>query len=559
MTPLKKPRLIDDATTTDAANANGQPPESQPMTPQNARYDNSSTSSAESIQEKSSNSKVKLSPSFKKIISTSPIVKLKKITNSDEQPSRRYPKRLRRPPPNILAIEDASSRASSATSSSKDKAEKKDKKKPVQLEDLYDWSDCKVAYEHDKKYNFFPEEGPSHINYYENVPLPGYYAPISMNNTSKAVDEENEYDLHIQSMYDASMFHHSPMSQTAHSPDPLFNISDPDDDYASHSPFQVSTPLLRSIKANFQSSSDRLRSRHGSIAIAPVTITPTAATVLADLINFDLPQVVSKTPFYSNCDDVANIKEVGNHILHIPNLTECDTFQSSLITTGLDAWRRTMYMNIMSMDDKDELLNKNQQEIREFFAVQKRIVIVSSQSPPSVNQAELWLQKKRNCSDGDKETMDLENDSPIKIRREKAKVIVENGDGAHDDDEDIECDVSLSCSPIAVLTTSQNAKPVNKHLLKVATGSVKAKKSLNNAFDELKKSNIVRESPNLFSDCGDSESPTIDVHDTDEEIPSSQVITVNHRRSKNNNHMNGHADSASKRLSDSSPLVNSVS
>lgn len=556
-TPVKKPRLDDAAT--DATNVIGElkgPRKNQQFSPLNIQYENSSTSSAESGHEKS-NGKIKLSPSFKRIINTSPIVKLKKISNSDKElPSRRYPKRNRRPPANILGLEDTTSRTSSTTPA-KDKQEKKDKKKPVQLQDMYDWSECKVSLEHDKKYNFFPEAGPSHINYYENVSLPGYYAPRSMDDTMTA-DNQSEYDIHIQSLYDASMLQHSPMSQNGHSPNPFFNISDPDDPEPTYSsPFQISTPLLHSIKANFQTSSNRPRNRHEYIA-APVTITPTAGAVLSDLINYDLPQVVSKSPFYSNCDDVANIREVGNHILQIPNLADCETFESSLISTGLNAWRRSIYTNIMSMDDKEKLQNKSLQEIREFFAVQKRIIIIPNRTPPTVNQAELWLQ--RDGKEDRKEEVDIDNDSPIKIKREKAKIILENGGGGGADDEEYnECDVSLSCSPIAVLTKSQDLKLVNKHLTKVSKRSVKAKKSLNSTFDELKSNNL-RESPSMFSDFGESESPTNDVHDSDEEIPSSQVITIKRLRSKNDHHMNGHTETnTSNCMSDSSPLVNSVS
>lgn len=500
-----------------------------------------------------SSGKVKLSPSFKKIISTSPIVKLKRITSSDAQPARRYPCRVRRPPVNMLAPHDASS---SRATTSKDRHEKKDKKKVLSLEDLYDWSDCKVALEHDQKYNFFPKDGPSHINYYENVPLPGYYGTRTVDGDD--MDDgrnQSEYDIHFESMYEASMQCQSPTN----SPDPLFNTSDPDDDAASAS-FQISTPLLQSIKANFMSP----RNKETYIA-TPITITPTAATLLLDLINYDIPQVVSKTPFYGNGDDVTNGREVGNHMLRIPNLNECDTFDSSLVATGLNAWRQNMYKSIMSLDDKEKLQEKSLDEIREFFAVQKRIVIQPSRLPPTVRETESWLRNsKKSLKDngaGEVERMDV--DSPIQIRREKAKIILENGggDGDEDDDDDNECDVSLNCSPLAALASSQDAKLVNKHLTKVSNRSIKAKKSLNSTFDELKRSSsVVRESPSMFS--GDSESPTVDVPDSDEEvIPSSQVISIKqHLRPQNNNkHVNGHTDNTSNCRSDASPLVNSVS
>lgn len=364
--------------------------------------------------------------------------------------------------------------------------------------------------------------------------------------------DTSEYDIHIQSMYEASMLH-SPMSMNAHSPDPYFNISDPDEDPLSLSPYEISTPLLHSIKANFQVSNGRNQDEY---IATPVTITPTAGAVLSDLVNYDLPQVIAKTPFYSNRNDFTGVKEVGNHILHIANLSECENYENTLISTGLNAWRRNAYTNIISMDE-NKLQNKSNNEIREFFAIEKDIIIAPIKSMPSVEQAELWVRNRKNAKEDEKKKLDIDKDSPIKIRREKAKVILENdGNGENSaDDEENQCDVTLSCSPVPIQAESEDSKLVNKHLAKVSDPSVKARKSLTSKFDELKKSIIVSESPSMFSDYVESESPTNDVHNTDEEIPSSQIITIKHR-----NRINGHSETNSSNcMSESSPLVNSVS
>lgn len=516
-------------------------------------------SSAEPMQ---AGTKVKLSPSFKKIIDTSPVVKLKKISNSDKpMPGHRYPKRERRPPARIILFEQSSYHARTATS--KDKQEKKDKIKSIQLEDLYDWSDCKVALEHDRKYNFFPEPGPSHINFYENVSLPGYYAPVSLDDTllsvnfSKLNDGFNEFDSTFQSLYDATMFTQNLTSQTAKSPEPLFNISDPDDELVTSTSFQVSTPILRNIKENFLlTSTVKSANRSSCVIITPVTITPAQGPVLKDLINYDLPQVIAKGPFYSDFDDATHTKEVGHTILHIPTLAECEDFESSLVSTGLNAWRRNIYMNIASMDSKEKVQNKSLDDIREFFAVHKQIVTQPSRNAPTVKEAETWLRGKRQSNENDEKKLDADDDSPIKVRREKAKIILENGG---DDD----CDVSLSCSPISVLSQSKDLKKpiVNKLLTKVCQTSKRAKLSLNNTFDKLKNSATIRESPNMFSDCADSESPPlaldepIYVPESEEEIPSSQEVCKN-ATLKNVKHMNGHTE---KSTPDSSLLNDSVS
>lgn len=60
----------------------------------------------------------------------------------------------------------------------------------------YKWSDCKLAQRYDKERNFFPQPGPSNLNYYEDDILDGYYRPILKNTVkgieriSKSVDKE---------------------------------------------------------------------------------------------------------------------------------------------------------------------------------------------------------------------------------------------------------------------------------------------------------------------------------------------------------------------------------
>lgn len=60
------------------------------------------------------------------------------------------------------------------------------KKSSPTLNDLYDRIDCHVSRKYDENHNFFPEPGPSTINYYENVDLPGYYAPMDADQLAKA-------------------------------------------------------------------------------------------------------------------------------------------------------------------------------------------------------------------------------------------------------------------------------------------------------------------------------------------------------------------------------------
>lgn len=81
-------------------------------------------------------------------------------------PLRRYPKRNRCPPPMYKYEQSAA------------KIVRPRKTKPSESDYFDTWSNCIIAYRYDLEKNFFPEPGPSTINYYVGVDLPGYYTPI---------------------------------------------------------------------------------------------------------------------------------------------------------------------------------------------------------------------------------------------------------------------------------------------------------------------------------------------------------------------------------------------
>lgn len=78
-------------------------------------------------------------------------------------PPRRYPKRNRGPPPMYKYEQSAA------------KVVRPRKTKPSESDYFDSWSNCIVAYRYDMEKNFFPEPGPSTVNYYVGVDLPGYY------------------------------------------------------------------------------------------------------------------------------------------------------------------------------------------------------------------------------------------------------------------------------------------------------------------------------------------------------------------------------------------------
>lgn len=81
-------------------------------------------------------------------------------------PPRRYPKRNRAPPPMYKYEQNAT------------RVVRPRKTKPSESDYFDSWSNCIVAYRYDMEKNFFPEPGPSTVNYYVGVDLPGYYTPV---------------------------------------------------------------------------------------------------------------------------------------------------------------------------------------------------------------------------------------------------------------------------------------------------------------------------------------------------------------------------------------------
>lgn len=98
---------------------------------------------------------------------------------------RRYPLRERKPRTDVQSF----LAASSSTSESKRKRPAKNDDDLDKLDALYSWykwSDCKMAQRYDKERNFFPQPGPSNLNYYEEDDIVGYYRPVSDAKTKKA-------------------------------------------------------------------------------------------------------------------------------------------------------------------------------------------------------------------------------------------------------------------------------------------------------------------------------------------------------------------------------------
>ncbi|XP_023293724.2 DNA polymerase zeta catalytic subunit isoform X1 [Lucilia cuprina] len=210
-----------------------------------------------------------------------------------------------------------------------------------------------------------------------------------------------------------------------------------------------------------------------NIVLTPLDLPPSREEVLKGCRKFQLPEYDFQQPFYSNPDDITKHKELGFTVLQIPGnkLNDIEEFQSILGTDvkGLTSWRRQQLIKLGGV----EMLNKyrNPQRIREYFANKKTVIITPQVNAPTRQEAKLWLKARELLKTKGEEVEDmkmknLEEDSPIKIRRQKVTMMMNAGDAAEADSDD--GDNSLDCSSRSLtLTPLTPGTPVaNEHYTK---------------------------------------------------------------------------------------------
>ena len=191
--------------------------------------------------------------------------------------------------------------------------------------------------------------------------------------------------------------------------------------------------------------------------ITPLDLPPSSDEVLRGCSKLKLPEYEFQEPYYSNPDDITKYKELGFTILQIPGnkLNDIEEFQSILGSDlkGLTAWRRNKLLKLGG----PEVLNKyrNTQRLREYFANHKTVVITPQIEAPTRQEVKLWLKARELLKSKGQEMEDLnakhiEEDSPIKIRRQKVTMMLNAEEGQADSDDD---DNSLDCTSRSLTLT----------------------------------------------------------------------------------------------------------
>lgn len=198
-----------------------------------------------------------------------------------------------------------------------------------------------------------------------------------------------------------------------------------------------------------------------TFVITPLELPPSYEEVLHSCRKLDIcPEYVFQQPYYSNPADVSKMTEVGFLVLRIPGnkLNDLEPFESCVLNSnqGLAAWRRRQLVSIGGPAMLQRY--RNEQQVREYFSSEQRLVMEPAMSPPSRQDAKLWLKARelhKQRQGGKEELHPVGNDvdSPIKVKRQKITMMlneVEAAGGASGDE-----DGDLNCSGLTLTPMSQ--------------------------------------------------------------------------------------------------------
>ncbi|XP_022226799.2 DNA polymerase zeta catalytic subunit isoform X2 [Drosophila obscura] len=218
-----------------------------------------------------------------------------------------------------------------------------------------------------------------------------------------------------------------------------------------------------------------------AFVIAPLELPPTYDEVVRGCRKLDIPEHEFQQPFYSNPADVSKVTEVGFLVLHIPGnkLNDCDPFQSVLGNDkGLAAWRRQQLIAIGGPAMLQR--HRGEQRIREYFSSGQTIAIQPAQSAPSRQEAKIWLKARELLRQREEPERGNDVDSPIKVKRQKITMMLQNDGGDADSEEDVDC--SLSLTPIS--QANAKATPISSKGQKASRSTRRTKLNFKASLDE---------------------------------------------------------------------------
>lgn len=457
------------------------------------------------------------------------------------KPNVRYGLRTRAPPPTNVTEKKPKTISSS-------KRTGKDHETPMTLEQSWEWSSTGVARQYDILHNFFPEPGPSHVNYYEHMNLAAYFHPVVVPDvdpvanilpatTSIEVPKRTNGAVKIGPKLKAKACPNTESSSivinTLLRPPTFDYVLDAMPNYGIQYCYDSSLNTHQENVDDFKSdvvpNKGWLAKRNAhqtikfkqtkkeptnvpSVVLQTLLRPPTFDEVLHAMPDFNIPIFSSIEPFYGDIKDATERKEISHStVLHIPTqtLNDLEDFKSHTVEEqGFVAKRNELFKKIMGTE---KLLSNS--AIRCNLASSTECSIVPSKIPPTFNDASKWMQNKMPSTN----EIDLLADSPIKVPRILPKITT-----GEEDDEALEIDVDLNMSKLSPTHITHDDNVIDAS----PTSKVESTKQNGRAYHrDVKRVRRMMSSksssPNLFEG---SASP--DSHNGCVEISSDEVICV---------------------------------
>lgn len=400
---------------------------------------------------------------------------------------RRYPKRNRKPRTDLTDyhIKTSTSKESKRKKSSTDDDDDDDLGKLDMLYSWYKWSDCKISQRYDKERNFYPQPGPSNLNYYEDDDLTGYYKPVKVKESatrsnrllSKRANEKRstetktkerktsevhkdslivkgllspsfsndsdwENDIQVQSFYEQSCRKRSILATQNRADElspislsPEYNETSGEINGAPNMNTTLNTPMmtkfLESIKMPTSEEKPRTMQRASpdrcTIQFKNI---PSRTNIKQVLNSHQLPKVVHPIPFYSDPNDIlaeGSKKEIGHTILQLNGnaVNDCDEFESQLNINGMVKWQSLIaHQSQRGLRARDKKSHENGINVRGALAKQILVRTKPASLPPNREQAKKWLKMRAKTNDIKRTAAQLNNHDRNEC---PAKIRRENG------------------------------------------------------------------------------------------------------------------------------------
>lgn len=266
-----------------------------------------------------------------------------------------------------------------------------------------DLSPSEITRQKDKKMNFHPQPGPSHLF------ISPLRVPVKAEVPSPSMSFINSQETQRNLMILASQMKKSP-EEVKMEVSPVY-CSDDDEDDDHIKSFYNQTMMIDDFASSSDSEMTEVppvevkKEKTENFVITPATDPPDPSEVLGRLREFNIPNRVNPVPFYSNPKDVTGRKEVGHNLLEIATTRLCD----------LEEFR-----SCLRPDAKKPLTSKTKH-------VRDTIAICLHKDPPSYQDAVDWL---KGIS---KEGSQPEEESPVKEKFEKTLLVLELDDENSED------------------------------------------------------------------------------------------------------------------------------